>query len=82
MDFMHDRPTDTRSVRTTNLIDGYSREGRGIKMDLCTYQVYCKLSYLPLFAPTEILAGECYRAPLTDLEQKPRLLADPFRLAI
>lgn len=28
------------------------------------------------------MAGECYRAPLTDLDYKPHMLADPFRLAI
>jgi putative transposase len=34
MDFMHDQLEDGRSYRLFNVIDDYSREGLGIKVDL------------------------------------------------
>ena len=34
MDFMHGRPSDGRSFRLFNVLDGFNREGLGIEVDL------------------------------------------------
>ena len=35
-------------------------------LDMYPCGVYYQYSYLPLFPPREILAGECFKAPLTE----------------